>query len=1147
MNETNQLHGFQAKKPIVVVLGVHRSGTSLTTKVLNSFGVRLGDALIPGRSDNPTGFFEHRDILEQTRSLDQKLGVAPFHNGLIVPSKPCWWKDQSVLEEKLAVKTILRNETESSDHIFGFKDPRTIYQLPLWQEIFSELGLTPHYVLALRNVADTVLSISNRGIKQAQAEMIWLHQITTGLRLLPQAPNAVIHFERWFTDAETQGAYLMQALDLPSLPRKRDMQSQLRDIINPNLRHHKDKKLNDQRDVSSLSGQLYLELTNYASGKIAWGAVRSKADQIGAVLNYFTPFSKELTEKSVNLQEELSEAKNKIKKMRSMLQNARQGNYNVSRCDAVEKVSPRHRNPYKTVFPGLSIIQPSTKIPGRRLKICIATEDIVGPIRNGGIGTTYTHLSLLLAESGHDTTILYLRGEHCEEGTIEDSINWYRERGVNFVPVVFHDCLSSPAQRWIEPMYALYNHLLENKYDVVHASEWHGSAYLSLLAKRQGIAFSDTVFCIKSSSPWLWNREIQMTKINQLSDMVKMYAERKSIELADLVVGGSAYLLRWMLDHGYHLPAGRTFVQPNVVKPVDIPGELRAKRPKTGTRVPISEIVFFGRLEHRKGLDIFCDAINSLIAKGVSLPMVTFMGKFGARIPSHPELTVEQYIEKQTVDWPMPWQIKNRFNQSEALTYLHGEGRLAVIASLIENSPLTVYETTHFSIPFIASDVGGTSELIAPEHRKEVLTEPHPYFLARKIKKAVEHGGLVAAPNFDNDKNLGQWLNFHSNISAIIDNEGWPPESITDGTIGEETVDAKRSSTSKTSVCLVLENNYETLAPVVSFFLEKVQGNFEIILVHDGSLEEGAEAWLESLRQKSKKLGRQIDILCCLPLGVEFARNCAAEKATGKYILFIEAGVRPKDNLIKVLAKVAAYRGADVLMPLYDHLSESRNQEGKTRYERKTVLFLSGDPNFSFFDPSWHSPVLYVRKKVFKELGGFTTEYKIEGSIAEFIAKAVLSNRLVETVPKVLADKMENRVEKTDAALSEMTLRALRPFTDVSPLCYQPMLMSACTLGQQQDILENQRNQLRNQLEARIEQRDNLKKSLAILGEEKNKLEMQVAKEKKSAKQLRSKIQQLKDESRLIATAKYYFKQFEARSPRPFLFVFKFTRYILKR
>src|SRR6185503_7973588 len=59
-------------------------------------------------------------------------------------------------------------------------------------------------------------------------------------------------------------------------------------------------------------------------------------------------------------------------------------------------------------FPDLtSLPRPSGET--RPLSICVATEDIVGPVRNGGIGSTYAALAAALAKAGHHVTILYLR------------------------------------------------------------------------------------------------------------------------------------------------------------------------------------------------------------------------------------------------------------------------------------------------------------------------------------------------------------------------------------------------------------------------------------------------------------------------------------------------------------------------------------------------------------------------------------------------------------------------------------------------------------------------------------------------------------------------------------------------------------------
>jgi hypothetical protein len=83
-------------------------------------------------------------------------------------------------------------------------------------------------------------------------------------------------------------------------------------------------------------------------------------------------------------------------------------------------------------------IWPSLPVPeeqpasGRPLKICIASNDIPGPVRNGGIGTANLHLAHTLRDAGHYVTLLYLE----ESFATGDEAFWkehYRRQGLEFI------------------------------------------------------------------------------------------------------------------------------------------------------------------------------------------------------------------------------------------------------------------------------------------------------------------------------------------------------------------------------------------------------------------------------------------------------------------------------------------------------------------------------------------------------------------------------------------------------------------------------------------------------------------------------------------------------------------------------------------
>jgi len=664
---------------------------------------------------------------------------------------------------------------------------------------------------------------------------------------------------------------------------------------------------------------------------------------------------------------------------------------------------------------------------GEKLRVCVAVEDIVGPIRNGGIGTTYTHLSRLLAQAGHSVVIAYLRGTYCQNHSIDHWIKWYKDFGVTFVPVDPDRVrLEGAAPRWIRPMYALYQYLKHESFDLVHVSEWRGSAFLSLLAKKQGLAFEKTVFCVKASSPWLWNREHGYQTIDRMDDVLKVFAERRSIELADRVISGSRYLLGWMQAHGYQLPEGRAHVQPNVVVPINLDSLAEKRRQMAGSRMAVTEIVFFGRLESRKGLDIFFDAVDRLVSQGIALPPITLMGKYGAKIPDYPELSIDEYIRERSRGWPVKTKVLDNFGNEEALRYLLGDDRLAVMPSRIENSTLAVYETAYYGIPFIASDVGGTAELIDSRHHEQVLTAPHPVALARKLGEAISQGGFVAAPSFDNDHNLRQWLAFHDAMGAYV-------QTLEEGRSQEQ--DAARPLV---SICLVAGDDVDYVKDVLSRLegcVRDRQG--EVVVVSTGNTPPALLTWLAEFKNQ---VGGGCIVAAWDGAGEQGAQNYAAACATGELLVFLGPGGLLRPDYIQVLQQAAVSSSAAVFGCFYDQVWQPQDME---QGNQKRCAVILEDLAGAFFNPDTVSPAVAFRKKVFERLGGFREDYKIPGALRELVSLAALRGVEVETIPETLAWRVDTYAFRRRLNYSAETYRTMRPFLDLASPVYRQILSSA--------------------------------------------------------------------------------------------------------
>ena len=233
------------------------------------------------------------------------------------------------------------------------------------------------------------------------------------------------------------------------------------------------------------------------------------------------------------------------------------------------------------------------------LRVCIVTNEFVGPFRNGGIGTAYTCLADLLAEAGHEVAVAYV-GPH--EGGPEMIRHWrthYTEKKINFINlrlelnVTLGDATPSRALS-----YKIFSWLRQQamKFDIVHVADCGGLGYYSLLAKHLGVEFGGTTFLVGMHGPTLWARNGNSDPVVGRDLLDLFFLEAESVRLADLVVSPSRYLVQWAQGEGWQLPPNRTLVMPNVIAAPSTTALAHAKRP------PVSELVFFGRLEERKGL-----------------------------------------------------------------------------------------------------------------------------------------------------------------------------------------------------------------------------------------------------------------------------------------------------------------------------------------------------------------------------------------------------------------------------------------------------------------------------------------------------------------------------------------------------------------
>ena len=146
---------------VVLILGMHRSGSSLLGSVCASLGVNMGAKLIPPDQHNPAGYWEDAELVDIQENLLESM-QQPWHGQHGADTYPSgWWREPSIAPYREALDQILANVATSSERR-GFKDPRSSRFLPLWRELMPHHRLEPCFILALRDPREVAVSLMRR-------------------------------------------------------------------------------------------------------------------------------------------------------------------------------------------------------------------------------------------------------------------------------------------------------------------------------------------------------------------------------------------------------------------------------------------------------------------------------------------------------------------------------------------------------------------------------------------------------------------------------------------------------------------------------------------------------------------------------------------------------------------------------------------------------------------------------------------------------------------------------------------------------------------------------------------------------------------------------------------------------------------------
>lgn len=190
-----------AGRVAILVLGMHRSGTSAVTRLLSLAGAGLPDELIEAGEGNRSGHWESRPLVLHNDDLLKQMGAAwsDWH--------PLDWSalsDADIPDVEKDIAALVAEQFGDVD-LLVLKDPRICRLIPLYKSALSRAGYRAVAVLPYRNPAEVIDSLMARSnwpnhAGRVDAALLWLTYVLEAERASRDMPRIFINFGDLLSD-----------------------------------------------------------------------------------------------------------------------------------------------------------------------------------------------------------------------------------------------------------------------------------------------------------------------------------------------------------------------------------------------------------------------------------------------------------------------------------------------------------------------------------------------------------------------------------------------------------------------------------------------------------------------------------------------------------------------------------------------------------------------------------------------------------------------------------------------------------------------------------------------------------------------------------------------------------------------------------
>ena len=223
-----------ASPKCLLVLGVHRSGTSMLSGSISRLGLQAAATLMPPTSANERGYYESLPISKLNDRIFSALGTS--WKGW-EPIDPSWFATPQALEFQIEALELVQSEFDISAP-FVLKDPRICRLFPFWKAVLDQLDVPPTIFHIHRNPLEVAASLSEReAFGEDYALLLWLRYVLDVEFSSRNTRRVFTSYALLLKDWKSELASISEMSGLETLSKTDQSESGVMDFISPDLRH----------------------------------------------------------------------------------------------------------------------------------------------------------------------------------------------------------------------------------------------------------------------------------------------------------------------------------------------------------------------------------------------------------------------------------------------------------------------------------------------------------------------------------------------------------------------------------------------------------------------------------------------------------------------------------------------------------------------------------------------------------------------------------------------------------------------------------------------------------------------------------------------------------------------------------------------